>query len=200
MRAGLETVSPRTFAGAARRWPRLAPCRPLPRPAPRGHDLGVNLEEVYASYGDWIRGKVRRYLPDAWEDGVQEVLLKLQPALERMRETREEAVRALLSRTVRSVCIDEIRRRARRTSAEAETAPEELEDRAPSGADVEEEAETRSRVTAVWNALPERERHILQLRFRDGLAFREIAEVLDVPQGSVAGWYSRAIARLREAL
>lgn len=163
----------------------------------------MNLEEVYASYGDWIRGKVRRYLPDAWEDGVQEVLVKLQPALERMRETREEAVRALLSRTVRSVCIDEIRRRARmpgRTSADAETAPEELEDRAPSGAEVEEEAETRSRVTAVWNALPERERHILELRFRDALSFREIAEVLDVPQGSVAGWYSRALARLREAL
>ena len=36
---------------------------------------------MYESYGAWIRGKVRSYLPDAWEDGVQEVLVKLQPAL-----------------------------------------------------------------------------------------------------------------------
>ena len=204
MRAGLRSIPARAVAGGASRTLRLVPRPPLPNPTARGHDLGVNLEEVYACYGSWIRAKVRRYLPDAWEDGVQEVLVKLQPALEHMRETREEALRALVSRTVRSVCIDEIRRRARQPAAgstEAEAAPEELADPAASGDEArdqaEEQAELLARVRGIWNGLAERERHILELRFRDGLSFREIAEILVVPQGSVAGWYSRAIARLR---
>jgi len=163
----------------------------------------VDLEEVYESYGAWIRGKVRSYLPDAWEDGVQEVLLKLQPALERMHETRVEAVRALVSRTVRSVCIDELRRRAllpvNRARKERDTTLEELQDPASARDDEGEQDELLARVRACWKVLPEREQRILVLRFHDGLSFREIAELLDVPQGSVAGWYSRAVAQLREA-
>jgi RNA polymerase sigma-70 factor, ECF subfamily len=164
----------------------------------------VDLAEVYESYGAWIRGKVRSYLPDAWEDGVQEVLVKLQPALERMHETRVEAVRALVSRTVRSVCIDELRRRSRlpvgnRARKERDTALEELQDPASAPDDEGEHDELLARVRACWKALPEREQRILVLRFHDGLSFREISELLDVPQGSVAGWYSRAVAQLREA-
>jgi RNA polymerase sigma factor (sigma-70 family) len=165
----------------------------------------VNLEEVYARYGGWIRGKARHYLPDAWEDVVQEVLAKLQPALERMRETREEAVRALVSRTVRSVCIDEFRRRARQPKANSSSAAadeaievDELEAPASSREEAEEQALLLARVAVVWSGLAERERQILALRFRDGLGFREIAELLDLPQGSVAGWYSRALDKLRE--
>lgn len=179
---------------------RAAPrARPFPPRGPAGTILCVNLEQVYGRYGDWIRGKVRHYLPDAWEDGVQEVLVKLQPALARLRSTHAEAVRALVSRTVRSVCIDELRRRARlprATRAELETSPEELQ--APPADDEGEQDELLARVRACWSTLPERERQILALRFHDGLSFREIAELLDVPQGSVAGWYSRAVARLRE--
>jgi len=181
-----------------------APLRRPPGPglfrsAPGGEDRGVDVGEAYARYGSWIRGKVRRYLPDMWEDGVQDVLVKLQPALARLRETREEAVRALVSRTVRSVCIDELRRRARLPAADAAGGGlEELAAGAPP--DAAEGDELRARVARVWGTLAARERRILMLRFRDGLSFREIAEVLDVPQGSVAGWYSRAIARLREAL
>ena len=176
---------------------------PLPEPTARAHHERVNLEEVYECYGDWIRGKVRHYLPDAWEDGVQEVLVKLQPALVSLRETRVEAVRALVSRTVRSVCIDEIRRRAREAGGSAKRepgAPEDLADHAPTHDEAAERAESLARVRAVWSGLPERERRILKLRFGDGLSFREISELLDVPQGSVAGWYSRAIAQLREVL
>lgn len=203
----LEPVPTRPFAGrGVQRETRPAPHSPLSRPESCGHDLGVSLEQVYERYGNWIRRRVRHHLPDAWEDGVQEVLVKLQPALERMRETREEAVRALVSRTVRSVCIDELRLRARRPGAattETAAAAEELADPASSGGDAnddaEEQAEVLARVAEIWNGLAERERQILGLRFRDGLSFREIAELLDVPQGSVAGWYSRAIARLRTA-
>jgi len=158
----------------------------------------VNLEEVYAEYGSWIRRKVRRYLPEAWEDAMQEVLVKLQPALARLRETHTEAVRALVSRTVRSVCIDEIRRGLRFPREQREVVPEELQRDSP---DPDQDlADDLARLATRWNELPERERRILKLRFHDGLSFREIAELLDVPQGSVAGWYSRAIAELRERL
>jgi RNA polymerase sigma-70 factor (ECF subfamily) len=156
----------------------------------------MDLGEVYTRYGAWIRRKVRRHLPDAWEDALQETFVRLQPALERLRESREEAVRALVSRTVRSVCIDEVRRRVLRDGT---VAPDEIEDPA-SSLEPEGHAADLERITVRWKALGERERRILVLRFRDDLSFREIAELLDVPQGSVAGWYSRALAHLREEL
>jgi RNA polymerase sigma-70 factor (ECF subfamily) len=162
-------------------------------------DVGrPGLEEVHARYGSWIRTRMRRFLGPEWEDAAQDVLLKLGPALANLRDPREEVVRALVSRTVRSVCIDTLRRRARRQSAI------EADDRieAPS-APVEAEAERRELIDSVrgrWQQLPERERRIVKLRLDDGLSFRAIAELLDVPQGSVAGWYSRALAQLREGL
>jgi RNA polymerase sigma-70 factor (ECF subfamily) len=155
-----------------------------------------NLLQVYEKYGRWIRARVRRFLRDAWEDGVQEVLLKLQPALGRMRDHREPAMRALVSRTVRSVCIDEIRRRQHRVTEPL--AGEGVEDAQAS--EPEDRLEFPERLRRAWDALPVRERRILKLRFHDGLTFREIAELLDVPLGSVTGWHARAIARLREVM
>ena len=159
----------------------------------------MDLEHLWARHGEWIRAAVRRHLGRGWEDGVQEVLLKLEPALARQADSGPEALRALVSRTVRSVCIDELRRRALEPRAAPEEHPlEELPERAD-GAGLERD-ETLARARASWERLPERERSLLVLRFRDGLSLREIAELLGVPQGSVAGWYSRALARLREEL
>lgn len=163
-----------------------------------------SLEGVYARYGPWIRSKIRRYLRRDHDDALQDVLLKLHGALGNLRADREEAVRALVGRTVRSVCIDELRRESRRPAADPDVAAEQLADRVPDAAQsaerAEDEASRSHRLQRGWHTLPERDRQILRLRFHDGLSFREIAELLAVPQGSVAGWYSRAIARLQETV
>jgi RNA polymerase sigma-70 factor (ECF subfamily) len=156
--------------------------------------------DLEARFGDWIRVKVRRFFPADFEDVAQDVMLRLVQALPAMRDGSDPAMRAFVGRTVRSVCIDEWRRRAIRPRGEDVSRLELPDPRAAAPAESAMRAESSHGVAAAWAGLPERERAILQLRFRDGLSFREIAEVLAVPQGSVAGWYSRALAALREKL
>ena len=48
--------------------------------------------------------------------------------------------------------------------------------------------------------LPNEQREIVELKTSGQLTFREIAEVLDVPQGTVATRYRAALARLKEQL
>jgi RNA polymerase sigma factor (sigma-70 family) len=166
-----------------------------------GPDGGTwSLADVESRFGDWVRAKVRRLFPADSDDVVQDVMLKLAQALPRLRDGRVEAARAFVSRTVRSVCIDEWRRRAQRPGA-ADLGDVEVRDpKAAAPADLASLAESRESVRGAWERLPERERRILRLRFVDGLGFREIGEILGVPQGSVAGWYSRALDALRKDL
>lgn len=157
------------------------------------------LDIVQERYGSWIRSRVRSVFPREWEDLVQEVMLKLGQALPRMREHHDEAVRAVISRTVRSVCVDEMRRRARRPRPEPESGDVADDRTGPSGRAVKVDDFARLHAAAARKLSPQ-QRRILKLRFEDGLSFKQIAEVLDVPQGSVAGWYSRALDVLREEL
>jgi RNA polymerase sigma-70 factor (ECF subfamily) len=168
---------------------------------PGGKDSATwSVSDVDARFGDWIRARVGRLFPDDTDDLVQDVMLRLVQALPHLRDTRLEAARAFVSRTVRSVCIDEWRRRALRPRPADLTKVDPIDARAAAPEDSAIGAESRESVRRAWNGLPERERTILKLRFHDGLGFREIAEVLGVPQGSVAGWYARALAALREEL
>jgi RNA polymerase sigma-70 factor (ECF subfamily) len=48
--------------------------------------------------------------------------------------------------------------------------------------------------------LPQDEMETLVLKLCDGLTFREIAGVKGAPQNTVASWYRRGLARLRERL
>lgn len=58
--------------------------------------------------------------------------------------------------------------------------------------------EQRLRAAAVFRALPERDRHCVQLR-TSGLRYREIAQVLGISLGAVAKSMARALARLQRA-
>jgi RNA polymerase sigma factor (sigma-70 family) len=168
---------------------------------PDGPDRGAwSLADVESRFGGWVRAKVRRLFPGDCDDVVQDVMLKLAQALPKLRDDRVEAARAFVSRTVRSVCIDQWRRRAHRPGTAALDGVDVPDPNAAAPAEAATSAESRASVQRAWDALPERERTILRLRFVDGLGFREIGEVLGVPQGSVAGWYSRALAALREEL
>lgn len=57
--------------------------------------------------------------------------------------------------------------------------------------------EARSAVTALLARLPDRERHVLELRFHEGLTQSEIADKIGVSQMYVSRLLARTLARLR---
>ena len=63
-----------------------------------------------------------------------------------------------------------------------------------------EAAERLERLNDGLSRLPEAEREVILLHTQAELGFREIAEILDTPQGTVATRYRAALGRLREML
>jgi RNA polymerase sigma-70 factor (ECF subfamily) len=132
------------------------------------------------------------------EDLEQEALLRLGRNLPHLRSGTEIAVRALVSRVLRSVMVDEVRRRKSRpanVSPDVEDLPGPPVGQAP--AEVQEDL---ARVRGLFGILSEDQRRVLRMHFQEGLALRQIADVLGVPRGTVAAWYSRALTLLRERL
>ena len=61
-------------------------------------------------------------------------------------------------------------------------------------------AEERARITRALEALPEHHRAIIMLSDLEGLSYREIADVLNIPMGTVMSRLHNARKRLRTAL
>lgn len=120
------------------------------------------------------------------EDLTQEVFLRLwqSPPEENIRNPR-----AWLFRVAHNLALDALRRPG------AEELPEQL----PAGG-FAEDVHRRLDLEAALASLPSRDREIVTLHLNVGLRFREIAEILDLPLGTVLWRHSRAISALREKL
>jgi RNA polymerase sigma-70 factor, ECF subfamily len=102
--------------------------------------------------------------------------------------------------------IDASRRKARRPD---QTAPEGFDDPAgafaglpattPDPADETEAAETRARVRAAVDELPEALRQTVILAYFQGLKYSDVAEALGVPVGTVKSRLHAAVAKLAAA-
>ncbi len=66
--------------------------------------------------------------------------------------------------------------------------------------DAAERNETHARVRAVLDTLPEDSREAFRLKFRDGLTYREIGEVMGVSLGTVSNLITGALNTLRREL
>lgn len=112
---------------------------------------------------------------------------------------------AWLYQIVRRLCFNFLRDRKRRSQRLQEAAPwlvEQASRRAP-GADPAgdvERAELRARLEIAIEALSEREREVLVLKEFEGLRYREIAELLGVPIGTVMSRLYTARKRLAASL
>jgi hypothetical protein len=73
-------------------------------------------------------------------------------------------------------------------------------DREATPDDIAVRAEDRERIQAALATLPEHHRTIIMLSDLEGLSYREIAEVLDIPMGTVMSRLHNARKRLRDAL
>ena len=120
------------------------------------------------------------------EDLTQEVFLRLwqSPPGPEVRSPR-----AWLFRVAHNLALDALRRPG------TADLPEHLPER-----DFAEGVHTRLDVEAALSSLPPRDREIVTLHLGAGLRFREIAEILGMPLGTVLWRHSRAISALRERL
>lgn len=130
------------------------------------------------------------------EDLTQQVFAKAFAALSTYIDRGQ--FRSWLLRIARNESFALMRRRKARPQPDREVQEGDLN--APS---VIEEIQSRDKVAGIAQAirqLPADERQVVQLRLQEELAFREIAELLEVPLGTVLSRMHQARSRLRGAL
>jgi len=150
-----------------------------------------DIERLYRELGPMIWAYLRRQpvAPDEADEILQEtfVVVAANPAAVRAAASQ----RAWLFGIARNLLREHVRRHSRRRS---EPLPEDFA--APSApAGDGEEIEAMRRAIA---GLPEAQREVLELRLREDLSYKEIAEVLEVPIGTVRSRLHHAVRALRE--
>jgi RNA polymerase sigma-70 factor (ECF subfamily) len=154
----------------------------------------------YEAYGKAVYNYFRFQLipPDDAEDLTAETFLRAVRASDRYDATRA-AVQTWLLTIARNVLIDE-RRSAR---VRRRVGVDELRDLAMDEPSPEERMLRREEVGAAMTAmgaLGNEDRELLSLRYGGELDIAELAELLDVPAGTVRTRLWRALERLREQM
>jgi RNA polymerase sigma-70 factor (ECF subfamily) len=137
-------------------------------------------------------------------DAAQEAFVKAFRALPKFKGN--SAFYTWLFRITMNLALDRKRQRATRTRSMGteDVPPEEWERTAvstePDPADEATGAQRRERIARALETLSEHHRAIIILSDIEGLQYREIAEVLGIPMGTVMSRLHHARKRLREAL
>jgi RNA polymerase sigma factor (sigma-70 family) len=145
---------------------------------------------------------------DRAEDLVQQLLVRLYPRLAELRQL--DRVRPWALRVMYRLFVDEHRReRASPVQFGVETATDpELpagEDEAwidpgPGPAELAEQELTQERLIRAWERLGEEHRLVLSLHDIEDYTLPELAQIMDIPLGTLKSRLHRARARLRELL
>lgn len=149
----------------------------------------TRLETLYRDVGPSLLSYLRRGCRDAQaaEDLLHETFLQAARRPERL--ARAASPRAWLFTIARNVAVTALRRRrAPRPLADELPAPERAED------------PRLEQVRAAVGGLPDTLREPLELRLRNELSYEEIADVLQIPVGTVRSRLHHAVRRLRAAL
>jgi RNA polymerase sigma-70 factor (ECF subfamily) len=171
----------------------------------RGGDLAA-FEPLVEKYRERVWRLAYNYLRDREEarDVAQEAFIRAWQALPSFRG--QAAFYTWLFRIAVNMATDRARQRAARGRAfGTEAVPEQdwervLVDPEAGPADMARRAEQRERIGQALGTLPEHHRAIIMLSDLEGLSYREIAEVLDIPMGTVMSRLHNARKRLRAAL
>jgi RNA polymerase sigma-70 factor (ECF subfamily) len=129
-------------------------------------------------------------------DADDVVQIALERALKNWAQWRSDArLDSWLFKIVRNAWIDEVRSRMRRNQVfVAEEAGEEV------GSDVMEQATDVMSVQSAMATLPEDQRIAVSLVLVEGLPYKEAADVLDIPIGTLTSRLARARAALQTLL
>ena len=136
--------------------------------------------------------------PDAAADAVQEATVRTLRAKERYNP--DYPFYPWFYRILKNYCLDLLARRKRRPQV---SDPGAVIERLPSGARTDESLILRQRDAAIHRAietLSETHREILHLRHWQDLSYEEIADVLDIPIGTVMSRLYRARRALQRRL
>jgi len=140
---------------------------------------------------------------EAAADAVQEAFLKAYTNLKRF---RGGSFKAWIFRIVTNACYDALRYRQRKGAASLEEMAGEL-NHSPLGASTAESPEEYALrqelgrfIQKALNSLPPDQRTIIVLSDVEGCDYKEIAEILGLPLGTVKSRLSRARAKVRDFL
>ncbi len=137
-------------------------------------------------------------------DAVQEVFLRVHRALASFDQNRKFSTWIL--RITTNHCIDRIRRRRIRTLSididqkDEERVPLVLVDDGPTPDAHRRQRALQEALDSMVQRLPPIYRAVVELRYKQQLAYEEIAEVLEIPLGTVKARLHRAHRQLKERL
>jgi RNA polymerase sigma factor (sigma-70 family) len=157
------------------------------------------LADLYDRYAGFVYGLALRVLADrqAAEDVTQDVFVALWENPGRIRPELG-TLRGFLGTVTHGRAVDIIRREEARRRRESRV-PEE-----PSGvADLAETAvlsETTGKVREAVELLPEAQRRALELAYFHGRTYRQVAELLGIPEGTAKSRLRLALQHIAETL
>ncbi|MFF3290053.1 sigma-70 family RNA polymerase sigma factor [Streptomyces sp. NPDC003023] len=157
--------------------------------------------QVYDAVGAAVLGLVRAVLrdPAQSEEVAQEVLIDVWRSAARYQPARGSAMTWILTLAHRRA-VDRVRSAQAATDREQRAA---LLERTPAYDEVTEQVEARlerEQVRRCLRTLTELQRQSVTLAYYRGLAYREVAELLSVPLGTVKTRLRDGLIRLRDCL
>jgi RNA polymerase sigma-70 factor, ECF subfamily len=179
---------------AGRRGPVDDPPPPLVRAARRGdHRAFARLVDLY---DDRLRALAFHLLGsrEAMDEALQETYLNAYRGLPQFRG--EAGVGTWLYRIAYTTCVQRLRRPERLEA----TDEERLEALAPPASDLADDVALRDEVRRALGALTPAQRVAVLLIHRDGFSYANVAEILDVPVGTVASRVAAARTTLGDKL
>ena len=158
------------------------------------------LAEAYRRHGGAVYALARRVVRDTGlaEEVVQEVFVRLWTTPDRFDPDRG-SLRSWLLAQAHGRTIDRLRSDSARRLREERDAQQT----ANAGYDVEREAwdlATADRVKDVMADLPDGERRAIELAYFDGYTYREVAKLLDTPEGTINSRIRSGLKRMRADL
>lgn len=165
----------------------------------RCHDGDVDaLGALYQLFGDRVYRLCYHVLgspPDA-EDAAQEVFLRIFQKAGTF--AGRSQVSTWIHRLTVNYCLNQLKSRKRRATTSLDALPQVEPHTKVDGSIPMERGETVHQVREVLARMPEDARAIFLLREVEDLSYREIAEVLDLPQGTVMSRLARARDKFRQ--
>ncbi len=160
----------------------------------------VALAEAYRRHGGAVFGLAKRVLqnPTEAEDVTQEVFLRLWNQPDRFDSSRG-SLRSFLLAQAHGRAVDAVRSSSSRRQREERDALRTAE--APY--DMQREVwdlAVADQVAQAMGRLPEEERRAIELAYFEGRTYREVAQLLDQPEGTIKSRIRNGMRRMRAVL